>query len=132
MQNEEESVKPDFFSYGENPGKKSVNNSREVNMIFAILIIGLVLLLIFRPRLAFLFFRMVWLFLPEITGAIIFFLTFRWLCRKCPIPSVSEHMTFLTICILICGAVVGRKVFMLYITPHLPEGLLKRSNDGRN
>jgi hypothetical protein len=120
------SGQPDFFSYGENPGKKSVDNSKEGNMIFAILLVGLALLLIFRPRLAFLFFRMVWLFFPEITGAIISLLIFRSLCKKCPVPSVSEHLTFLVICVLILGAVVGRKVFILYIMPYLPKSLQKK------
>lgn len=130
VQDEEETVKPDFFCFGENPGKTGV--SEEMNMIFVILFIILVLLLIFRPRLAFLFFRMVWIFLPEIAGATSFLLIFLWLYKKCPVPSVREHQTFLIICLLILGAVVGRKVFILYIMPHLPESLLKRSNNGHN
>lgn len=95
-------------------------------MIFAIIIIVLILLLIFRPRMAFLFFRMVWLFFPEIAGATVFFLIFRWLYKKCPVPSVSEHLTFLIICVLILGAVIGRKVFILYIMPYLPKSLQKK------
>jgi hypothetical protein len=101
-------------------------------MIFAVFFIGLILLLIFRPRMAFLLFRVVYLFLPEIGGSIISFLIFRSLYKKCPVPSVREHQTFLIICIIVLGAVVGRTIFRLYIIPHLPESLKKRSDNGHN
>ncbi len=100
-------------------------------MIFAMLLIGFGLMMIFRPRMAFLLLRVAWLFLPEIIGSVGFLHVFLWLDRKSPVASASGHFTFLVICTLVLGAVVGRKIFLLYISPFLPRGLFRRKNNGR-
>ena len=101
-------------------------------MIFGMLLMGFGLLLILAPRLAFSLLRIIWLFLPEIIGSMVFLHVFLWLDRKSPVASASGHFTFLVICTLILGAVVGRKMFLLYIFPYLPRGLFKGKNNGRD
>jgi hypothetical protein len=101
-------------------------------MIFAILLIGFGMMMIFAPRLAFLLLRIVWLFLPEIIGSMVFLHVFLWLDRKSSVASASGHFTFLVIGTLILGAVVGRKMFLLYVFPYLPRGLFKGKNNGRD
>jgi hypothetical protein len=98
-------------------------------MLLVFLIIGLGVLFIIFPRLTFGLLRIIYLFLPELTGITLFLLGFMWLSRQNPAGPFGEHRVFLTVCVIILGAVVGRKTYTMYIMPNLPRGLSNRRQD---
>jgi hypothetical protein len=125
-------IKSGFLFSAKDKQQEKVAGHKEVNMVFAMLLIGFGLLMIFAPRLAFLVLRIVWLFLPEVLGVTCFASAFLYLHRQSPIAQTPGMFLFLVICTLILGAVVGRKIFVLYIFPYLPKGLFRGKDDGRN
>ena len=101
-------------------------------MLFAILLFSLVLLVIFRPRVAFVLFRPAWLFAPELIGATTFVMIFLFLHGRSPIAPTPGMFSFLLICSAVVGAAIGRKAFILYISPYLPKDLTRRRENGRD